>query len=109
MKLTAKQAKDMFPKLCRAAGLQEPVREYKFAKAAMKRKWAFDYAWLSAKIAVECDGGVWIKGRHTRGTGFIKDMEKLNAASSLGWRVFRFTPQTLCSNETLKLLHEVLT
>ena len=33
------------------------------------------------------NGGVWKRGRHNRGTGYIKDLEKLNAAQILGWIV----------------------
>lgn len=44
-------------------------------------------------VAIEQDGGVWTRGRHSRGAGQIADMEKLNEAALLGWRVGRFTPQ----------------
>jgi hypothetical protein len=60
------------------------------------------------KIAVEIDGGVFIGGRHTRGTGFVRDMEKLNLAGLLGYRVFRFTPQQLRSGEMHEFLTKVL-
>lgn len=43
-------------------------------------------------IAIEVEGGAFTRGRHTRGAGFIGDMEKYNAATSMGWRVFRVTP-----------------
>lgn len=71
-------------------GIKTPEREYKFHE---KRKWRFDYAWPDKKIAVEKEGGVWSHGRHTRGSGFVKDMEKYNEAGRLGWRVFRFVPR----------------
>lgn len=73
-----------------------PVPEYRFTHP---RKWRFDYAWPDQMIAVEIEGGIWSRGRHTRGSGFIKDMEKYNEAGKLGWRVFRFTPQQLQSGE----------
>jgi very-short-patch-repair endonuclease len=59
---------------------------------APPRKWRFDYAWPELKLAVEQDGGAYSMGRHTRGSGFIKDMEKLNHAAILGWHILRFTP-----------------
>jgi very-short-patch-repair endonuclease len=65
------------------------VPEYRFHPT---RKWRFDFAWPENKRAMEVEGGVWTGGRHTRGSGFLKDCEKYNAAASLGWRVFRFTP-----------------
>jgi len=55
------------------------------------RRWRFDFAWPSKKIAVEIEGGTWTGGRHTRGAGFQKDCEKYNAAAVLGWTVLRFT------------------
>ena len=70
----------------------DAVAEHRFHPT---RKWRFDYAIPSAKVAVEIDGGVWTGGRHSRGAGQIKDMEKLNAAAIYGWRVLRFTPQQL--------------
>lgn len=72
-----------------AVGLPEPVREHRFDAV---RRWRFDLAWPTARIAVEIDGGSWVGGRHTRGAGFAKDLEKLNAATLADWRIFRFTP-----------------
>jgi hypothetical protein len=86
-----------FPKVCIAAGLPEPVGEYRFAPP---RRWRFDWAWTSSEhqIALEIDGGVWTQGRHTRGKGAIGDMEKLNAAAILGWKVLRVTPDQLLTH-----------
>jgi very-short-patch-repair endonuclease len=53
------------------------------------RRWRFDYAHPASKTAVEIEGGVFIKGRHTNGVGIQKDMEKYNKATLLGWKVFR--------------------
>jgi len=66
------------------------IPEYRFHK---KRLWRFDYAFIQEKIAIEIEGGAYTNGRHTRGSGFIKDMEKYNAANVLGWNVLRYTPQ----------------
>lgn len=62
--------------------------EYRFHPV---RKWRFDRAFPAAKVAVEVDGGVWTGGRHVRPVGYQRDLEKLNAAVSLGWRVLRVT------------------
>ena len=59
------------------------------------RRWRFDYAHRDLMIAIEIDGGAWSRGRHTRGAGFVKDMEKRNTAQILGWRVFHFTPDQI--------------
>jgi very-short-patch-repair endonuclease len=64
------------------------VKELQFAKN-LGRKWKFDFANVDAQVAIEIEGGVWISGRHTRGKGFIKDCEKYNTATLMGWSVFR--------------------
>jgi very-short-patch-repair endonuclease len=65
------------------------VREHRFHPT---RKWRFDFAVLpiEKKIAVEVEGGVWSGGRHTRGSGYIGDMEKYNEAALMGWKVLRY-------------------
>lgn len=69
---------------------RDACSEYRFHP---DRKWRADFAIPSAKILIEIDGGVWSGGRHTRGAGFLGDMEKLNAAACLGYRVLRFQPK----------------
>jgi len=64
--------------------------EYRFHP---KRKFRFDFACPSRRIAVEVEGGVWTYGRHVRGSGYIRDMEKYNLAVMEGWRVLRYTPE----------------
>lgn len=91
--------------LWKAYGLPEPVEEYRFHPT---RRWKFDYCWPHQKIAVEIDGGIWIQGRHTRGAGFLKDHEKMNAAGLLGYRVFRFTPQELKKGIVQEFMKDVL-
>lgn len=80
--------------LCARYDIPEPESEYVFASP---RRWRFDFAWPedSHKVALEVDGGIWQNGRHTRGLGYLRDIEKLNRAAVLGWRVIRCTPQTL--------------
>lgn len=77
---------------CRAFSIPDPTFEFKFHPT---RRWAFDYAWLEFQIAIEQEGGLWIMGRHNRGSGFTKDAEKYNAAAILGWIVLRYTPQQI--------------
>lgn len=83
---------NVFCQLIKQEGLPVPETEYKFHPT---RKWRFDYCWPKQKIALEVDGGVWTQGRHTRGSGAIKDMEKFNNAAILGWRVLKYTPDQL--------------
>lgn len=95
----------LFPRVLEAEGLPAAVAELRFAPP---RRFRFDYSWPESKIALECDGGVWTNGRHTRGAGFLKDHEKTNLAALNGWRVLKCTPATLCSESTIAMLREVL-
>jgi hypothetical protein len=91
--------------LCRAARLPEPVPEYQFHAT---RKWRFDYAWPLHMLALEVNGGIWVQGRHTRGAGQLKEMEKMNAAALAGWRVLYVTPDQLRNGVALLLLMQAL-
>lgn len=80
-------------------------REYKFLPT---RKFMFDFAWPLDMIAVECEGGVWNMGRHTRPLGFISDCEKYNLAAMTGWRVLRFTEKDIRSGEAATTVHKFI-
>jgi len=54
------------------------------------RGWRFDYAYPDLRIGIEVHGGIWVRGGHTRGSGFIKDREKFNRAAIAGWLVLEF-------------------
>jgi very-short-patch-repair endonuclease len=68
------------------------------------RKWRFDYAIPSLKVALEVDGGVWVYGRHNRAKSYIADLEKLNAAASMGWLVLRIVREECFLQKTLNLI-----
>lgn len=86
----------------KAVGL-ECVAELQFHPV---RRWRFDYAIPAAKVAIEIDGGVWAYGRHNRAAGYIGDMEKLNEAARLGWRVLRYTTEDKWKTATLVQIRE---
>lgn len=92
---------DVFTTICKTDLHVVCVKEFKFHPV---RKWRFDYAIPEHKIALEVEGGVWTGGRHTSSVGFMKDMEKYNTATLMGWRVFRTTPDELYRLKTLNLL-----
>ena len=93
--------RDFFTALCISTLKVDCVKEHRFHPV---RKWRFDYAIPSHRIALEVEGGVWSGGRHTSPQGFLNDMEKYNTATLMGWRVFRCTPETLCTNATLNMI-----
>lgn len=97
---------DMFQRIIMAEipGV-EVVKEYLFHP---DRKWRFDYAIPSHKVAIEIDGAVWTMGRHNRPEGYINDMEKLNTAASMGWLVLRFTTDDRLKVSTLRLIKETI-
>lgn len=57
------------------------TREFRFHPS---RKWRFDFAFPSRKVAIEIDG----RGRHQTLTGVRADCEKHNTALYNGWAVF---------------------
>lgn len=88
----------------RAAKLPAPVTEHRFCE----RRWRFDAAWPEHMLAVELEGGVWTGGRHTRGSGFVADMEKYNRAAILGWKVLRFDAGAVKRGEAIRVVESVL-
>ena len=81
-----RQLEDEFNMQLKAIGYH-PEREVKFHPT---RKWRFDF--LIGTLAIEVEGGIWIKSRPTRHTsakGFINDCEKYAEAMLLGYRVLR--------------------
>jgi very-short-patch-repair endonuclease len=79
--------KNKIPLLLKAANV-DFVTEYKFHPF---RKWRFDFAVIDKQIAIEYEGIMSAKARHTSVTGYTKDTEKYNAAALLGWKVLRYT------------------
>ena len=90
-------------------GLPEPEREFMFAKP-IGRKFRADFAYPEKKLLIECEGGVWIRGggRHNRGIGFEKDMEKYNIAAMLGYFVLRFGAKEINSWDAVRIIEEFL-
>lgn len=83
-----------------------PTREYPFA--APERRWRIDLAWPGLLLAAEVDGGSFVWGRHSRGRGMHKDLEKLNRLALDGWRVFRFDTLMITDWSAAELLQRVV-
>lgn len=69
-----------------------------------KRMWRFDFAVPHQKLAIEIEGGIWVRGRHTRGKGFLEDCRKYAEATVLGWTVFRFPTEMVLNGESQAIL-----
>ena len=120
--MTKSDLEEAFALQLRAAGLPRPEREYRFARevvgnapgvrkrlrAAGLKDWRWDFAWPDQKLAVECEGGVYSRGRHVRGRGFEEDCRKYNAAVTLGWRLLRFTARMVEDGTALAAVERIL-
>ena len=100
------------------AGWPKPEREVRFAPP---RRWRADYYWharviefspfrnteTACDVALEIEGGIWTKGRHTRGKGYLADMEKYNTMTAMGVRLIRLTPSQVCAGELTAWLRKL--
>ena len=93
----------MLDKIIKAEFNLIAIKEHRFDS---KRKWRFDFCILDKMIAIEIEGAVWSNGRHTRGSGFVNDMEKYNTATALGWRLIRI--QTGDYSSAIKFIKMIL-
>jgi len=80
-------------------------QEYKFHP---KRKWRADFLISGKKILVEVEGGIWSGGRHTRGKGYLGDMEKYNEAAMMGFTVLRFSTEQVKAGVAIKQIKQLV-
>ena len=73
------------------------TREHRFHP---ERKWRFDVALVSVKLAIEVEGGGQL-GRHARPAGFRADAAKYAEAQILGWSVFRFPREMVMNGDAI--------
>lgn len=103
----AKQRKlrDQMLHQIRGTGIPMPVLEY---RPISTRRWRIDLAWPSPRVALELHGGIWNRGEHVRGRGFIANREKANELQLLGWTVLEVTPEHIKSGQVLEWLARAL-
>jgi len=75
---------------------------------SLERRFCFDFALPSRRIAIEIEGGVWSYGCHTREMGYVWDMRKYNLAALEGWRVLRFTPEQTLNGKMIEDLKRLM-
>ena len=95
---------EKFLKYCEHYKLPVPEFEWRFCS----RKWRIDIAFVSQKIAIEVQGGIWINGRHNRGKALKNEWKKLNTMAVLGWRCLFVEPADLFDENFFKTLLIVL-
>ena len=79
--------------------------EYRFSPP---RRYRWDFCHLESKVAIEIQGGVWMRrSGHSGGTGLVKDYEKLCLAAAEGWRVFLLADRMI-TDEYLKLIESAI-
>ena len=64
------------------------LAEFRFMPPRLSR---FDFAIVPHQIAIEIEGGTYIRGRHNRGAAYWNDCQKYNAAALGGWLLLRYT------------------
>ena len=88
--------------------IEQPVREHAFVS---DRKWRFDFAWPSLKMAVEVEGvihygtnpdGSRKTSRHQTSQGYFNDCDKYNRAALEGWTVLRYTQKHISNGSALE-------
>ena len=74
-----------------------------------ERQFRIDYAIPAHKIAIEQEGGIYMKGNsgHSSGTGIARDMEKNNLLVSKGWRLIRRQPYEMLTVDTINILNDI--
>ncbi|EHU1603778.1 DUF559 domain-containing protein [Acinetobacter baumannii] len=80
-------------------------QEYKFHPT---RKWRADFLITGTKILIEVEGGIWSGGRHTRGKGYLGDMEKYNSAAMMGFTVLRFSTEQVKAGVAIKQIEQLV-
>jgi hypothetical protein len=89
----------------RARGLPPAKREWRIVG---DRRFRWDLAWPDARLAVEVQGGIWIKGGHTTGGGILRDIEKHNLATLAGWRILYATRESIEAGVAVRQIERAL-
>ena len=76
--------------------IEDYVTELQFNE---NRKFRFDWAIPSLRVAIEFEGIMSAKSRHTTVTGYTNDCVKYNLATCSGWRVLRYTAKNYLNLE----------
>lgn len=79
-------------RLLKRAGLPAPVRQYE-VREGRRLIARLDFAYPDLLLAIECDGYRYHSGKRE----WERDRSRLNALTTLGWRIFHFTWKDLQS------------
>lgn len=87
------------------AGLPLGEGQYRFVPGRLYR---LDRAWSDERVGVEIQGGLWVNGAHSRGSGVERDCVKLSIAAALGWRVLPISKAMIESGQAVELIAQAL-
>lgn len=79
--------------------------QYRFVPGRLYR---FDRAWPAHLVAVEIQGGLWVNGAHSRGSGVERDCVKLSIAAAMGWRVLPISKAMIEDGQAVDLIARAL-
>jgi hypothetical protein len=84
--------------------------EREFLFALPKRRWRSDWRISTTKVLVEFEGGLFAKDKIGHGNvgGILRDIEKYNSATLLGYVVIRITPKHITSGEALTWVEQAV-
>jgi hypothetical protein len=94
----------MFVKLIETELHLKVIKEFQFNP---NRKWKADYYIPELNLLIEQEGGIFTRQAHGSIAGILRDIEKYNSATRLGYRILRFTPDQLYTEETLNAIREI--
>jgi very-short-patch-repair endonuclease len=99
------EAEQVLAYQCLSDGFPLFEQEYRFHG---ERKYRLDLAFPSRKIGIEINGGIWHGNAHSSPLMILRDMEKANLLTLLGWRVLRYTPAQVKNGEAIEGLRQLL-
>lgn len=65
--------------------------EAEYSIPGLKKKYSYDFAHPLSKTLIEIQGGIWIKGGHSTGSGITRDCQKSFQAIVAGFTLFHLT------------------
>lgn len=100
------KAEELLAAHLRAAGIQHK-RQHRWHPT---RRFAADFAFdegVTTTLLVEVDGGLFVRGRHSRGPAREADMERDAEAMMLGWTVLRVSPRHVKTGKALAWIEAI--
>ena len=82
----------------------EIIAEFKFCKT---RRFKSDYYIPELKLLIEKEGGIYTGKAHGSITGILRDIEKYNLATILGYKILRYQPKDLMSYKTIEDINKI--